>query len=70
VQAESGVDDAEALEAETLEAVTELQERLAETPARTLTGLIFKARYAAERDYDPIVMQSIIDDLLAMAGEA
>jgi hypothetical protein len=47
VQAESGVDDAEALEAETLEAVTELQERLAETPARTLTGLIFKARYPA-----------------------
>ena len=69
-RAESGVDDAHAAEGEALEAVTELQERLAETPARTLAGLIFKARYAAQRDYDPVVMQSIIDDLLAMDGEA
>ena len=40
-----------------------------DTPARTLAGLIFKARYAATHysdDYDTDVMISIVDDLLAM----
>ena len=48
----------------------ELQARVAETPARTLAGLIFKARYAAANDHDPEVMISIVDDLLAMAVDA
>ena len=44
---------------------------LAATPATTLVGLIFKARYAAthyEDDYDTDVMISIVHDLLAMEG--
>jgi hypothetical protein len=42
------------------------------TRARTLNGLIFKARYAASHfpgDPDEDVMRSIAEDLLAMAGE-
>ena len=45
---------------------------MAETPAKTLAGLIFKARYAATHyrsEYDEEVMVSIVDDLLAMAEE-
>jgi hypothetical protein len=70
VRAECGVDDAEAAEGEALDVVMELQARVAETPARTLASLIFKARYAAERDNDPDVMASIVADLLALDGEA
>ena len=70
VSAESGVDDAKAAEGEALDAVMELQRRVAETPARTLAGLIFKARYAYDRDYDPVILEAIVDDLLALAGEA
>ena len=69
VRAESGADDAKAAEGVALDAVMELQGRLADTPARTLAGLIFKARYAAGRDNDPVVMESIIADLLDMAGD-
>ena len=45
---------------------------LIDTPAKTLAGLIFRARYAAthyEDNYDEDVMISIVDDLLAMADE-
>ena len=44
---------------------------LLDTPAKTLAGLIFKARYAAREDnaYDEDVMESIVDDLLAIAGD-
>ena len=42
---------------------------LLDTPAKTLAGLIFKARYAAREDnaYDEDVMKSIVEDLLEMA---
>ena len=46
-------------------------EKLIPTRARTLEGLIFKARYAAshfKEDYDEEVMRSIVDDLLAIAA--
>ena len=46
-------------------------EKLIPTRARTLEGLIFKARYAAshfKEDYDEEVMRSIIDDLFALAS--
>jgi hypothetical protein len=49
-----------------------MQADLVDTPAKTLAGLIFKARYAAthyEDDYDEDVMISIVDDLMAMAGD-
>jgi len=69
-RAESGLDVAHEAEAKALDAVGELQARVAETPARTLAGLIFKARYAAERDHDPVVMESIVNDLLALDGGA
>jgi hypothetical protein len=42
------------------------------TPAKTLAGLIFKARYAAthyEDDYDEDLLVSIVDDMLAMADD-
>lgn len=50
-------------------------EKLIPTRARTLEGLIFKARYAArfgdnEDDWEEEVMISIVDDLLALGGEA
>ena len=50
-----------------------MRDALAETPAKTLAGLIFKARYAAAHyraEYDSDVMVSIVDDLLAMAGDS
>jgi hypothetical protein len=40
---------------------------LVDTPAKTLAGLIFKARYAEANGYDEEVMASIVDDLMAMA---
>jgi hypothetical protein len=44
-------------------------EKLIPMRARTLEGLIFKARYAARFDYDEYVTASIVDDLLAMAAD-
>jgi hypothetical protein len=44
-------------------------EKLIPTRARTIDGLIFKARYAARFDYDENVMVSIVDDLLALAAD-
>ena len=49
-----------------------MRDALADTPAKTLAGLIFKARYAATHyraEYDSDVMISFVDDLLAMAGD-
>jgi hypothetical protein len=69
-QVESGLDAAQAAQDAALEVVMKLETRLIETPAKTLAGLIFKAKYASDKDYDQDVMTSIVDDLLAMAGEA
>ena len=69
-RAEGGLDTAYAAERAALDAVMALQARVVETPAKTLAGLIFKARYAAERDHDPVVMESIVNDLLALDGGA
>ena len=69
-RAESGLDAAHEAGGAALAEVMALQDRVAETPARTLAGLIFKARFAAERAHDPVLMASIVDDLLGMAGEA
>jgi hypothetical protein len=58
---------------DTQDVVMSLRDRIAEIQATTLTGLIFKARYAAshyEGEYDADVMASIVDDLLALDGEA
>jgi hypothetical protein len=47
-------------------------EKIVSTRAHTLSGLIFKARYAAthfENAYDENVMASIVDDLLALDGD-
>ena len=60
------------MEDATSKAVNQMRDALAETPATTLAGLIFKARYAATHyrgEYDQDVMVSIVDDLLAMAEE-
>jgi hypothetical protein len=54
------------------ETVSQLQADLIDTPAKTLAGLIFKARYAATHysgEYDEEVTASIVDDLLAMADD-
>jgi hypothetical protein len=53
--------------------VLALRDRIVEIRAATLAGLIFKAKYAAEHyrsEYDPEVMASIVDDLLALDEEA
>jgi hypothetical protein len=70
---ECGLADLEEIEAEKLAVVTGLQQAVIAIEARTLSGLIFKAKYAATHyasEYDLDVMVSIVDDLLAMAGEA
>jgi hypothetical protein len=72
LKAECGVTAAHELEDATSVAVNQVRDVLAETPAKTLAGLIFKARYAGAHyraDYDEEVMVSIVDDLLAMAGD-
>ena len=72
LKAECGVTAAHELEDATSKAVNQVRDALAETPATTLAGLIFKARYAATHyrgEYDQDVMVSIVDDLLAMAEE-
>ena len=50
-----------------------IRDKIVSTRARTLTGLTFKAKYAASHipgDPDEVVMASIVEDLLAMAREA
>ena len=72
LKAECGVTAAHEMEDATSTAVNQMRDALAETPATTLAGLIFKARYAATHyrgEYDQDVMVSIVDDLLAMAEE-
>jgi hypothetical protein len=49
-----------------------IRDKIVSTRARTLNGLIFKARYAASHfpgDPDEDVMRSIVEDLLSLAGE-
>jgi hypothetical protein len=72
IKAECGVTAAEENRDSVQETVSQLQADLIDTPAKTLAGLIFKARYAATHnpdEYDEEVMASIVDDLLAMADE-
>ena len=70
LKAECGVTAAHELEAATSNEVNSVKADLLDTPAKTLAGLIFKARYAAREDnaYDEDVMVSIVEDLLAMAA--
>jgi hypothetical protein len=54
-------------------AAMEIRDTIAGIQATTLVGLMIKARYSAEHDqcaYDEEIMNSIVDDLLAMSGEA
>jgi hypothetical protein len=70
LKGECGVTAANDLEAAALDATGRAAQALVDTPAKTLAGLIFKARYAASHysdDYDSDVMVSIVGDLLAMA---
>ena len=72
LQAECGETAAQEMQDAAHEAFARVRDTLAETPATTLAGLIFKARYAAthyEDDYDQAVTDSIVDDLLAMADD-
>jgi hypothetical protein len=72
LKAKCGVTAAHELEDATSVAVNQVRDALAETPAKTLAGLIFKARYAAAHyrtEYDDEVMTSIVEDLLVMAGD-
>jgi hypothetical protein len=72
LKAECGVTAANDLELTALDATGRVARALIDTPAKTLAGLIFKARYAAthyEDNYDEDVMISIVDDLLAIADE-
>jgi hypothetical protein len=69
---EYGVTAAHEAEDAACEAVNSVKADLLDTPAKTLAGLIFKARYAAREDnaYDEDVMESIVEDLLATAGNS
>jgi hypothetical protein len=70
LKAERGVTAAHEIEDAAYDAIRQARADLVDTPAKTLAGLIFKARYASahyEGDYDKDVMVSIVDDLLAMA---
>jgi hypothetical protein len=69
---ECGVTAAEEVRDGAQWAISQLQADMIDAPAKTLAGLIFKARYAATHysdEYDKEVMESIVDDLLAMADE-
>jgi hypothetical protein len=72
LKAECGVTAGHQAEDAASEAVNSVKADLLDTPAKTLAGLIFKARYAAREDnaYDEDVMESIVEDLLATAGNS
>jgi hypothetical protein len=73
LKAECGVTAAHELEGAALDATGRAAQALVNTPAKTLAGLIFKARHAASHysdDYDEEVMVSIVDDLLTMADDS
>ena len=72
LKAECGVTAANEMELAALDTTGRAARALVDTPAKTLAGLIFKARYAATHysdEWDEEVTASIVDDLLAMAGE-
>jgi hypothetical protein len=72
LHAECGVTAASEMQDAAHEAISQVQADLIDTPAKTLAGLIFKARYAATHysdEYDEEVTASIVDDLLAMADD-
>jgi hypothetical protein len=67
LKTECGVTAAHEMEEAAHEADRQVLSDVIDTPAKTLAGLIFKARFAEKRDYDEQVMVSIVADLLAMA---
>jgi hypothetical protein len=74
IRLDCGLAAAEEAQREASIAAMEIRDAIAGIQATTLTGLMFKARYAA-RDgnncfYDSEIMFSIVSDLLAMSGEA
>ena len=69
---EGGVTAAHEMEDAVHETISQVRADLVDTPAKTLAGLIYKARYAATHyrtEYVEDVMASIVDDLLAMADD-
>jgi hypothetical protein len=72
VKAECGLTAAQETKDSAYETISQLQADVIDTPAKTLVGLIFKARYAAtlySDEYDKDVMISIVEDLLEIADE-
>lgn len=63
---ETGLHDAEGVVADASDAWVALRDRVADTRAVTLEGMIFKAKHYFE---DPDITASIVEDLLAMAEE-
>jgi hypothetical protein len=73
LEIECGLRAATRRECEAADRTLALRDTVAKTKATTLQGLIFKAVYAAThypKEYDHDVACSIVDDLLAMRGEA
>jgi hypothetical protein len=69
---ECGMTAAEERASEAFHRVNVMSARLVSIQATTLAGLIFKAKFAAAHlpdQWDPDVMASIVEDLLAMGGE-
>jgi hypothetical protein len=72
LRVDCGLAAAEEMQAAVHKTVNQPQADLIDTPAKTLAGLVFKARYAATHysdEWDEEVMASILADLLAMADE-
>ena len=68
VEEEVGLDVAAELWEAAVDANSEVLDQIAEKPAFTLEGLLFKARVCARADYHPDLANAIIDDLVAMGG--
>jgi hypothetical protein len=72
LRTEFGVAAADDRSSEADAAVDNLGQMVAAIPATTLAGLVFKAKYALahnESEADARVVESILDDLLGMAGK-
>ena len=72
LEIDCGLRDARGRVSDAITTLDAVRDRLAAMRATTLAGLKFKAKYAAEHfpnEWDPDVMASIVDDILAMSGE-
>ena len=68
IKREVGLDVAEAHWEAALDVNSEVIQQIVDTPARTIEGLIFKARICERESLHPDLAESIVADLVAMGG--